>query len=167
MTLSKIVHINLEPIDTFTLTAQNIKDGMPFEGSACPLVYMFNDQYKRIEYTDIVIDRRDIDYECEEMHMNKENSWTLFGLIHAIDHPDCPVYVFDTQTKCAEHLFGGDKGLNPPYTIEEYEHYFNLKLHGYDKAHLDEWTMNSLMNERHGLESITFCITPFKEPANV
>lgn len=162
----KYTNQNFEPIDTFTLTRQNIKDGEPLEGSSCPVAYMLGAQYERIQYEDINIDRMEIGYECQGFHITKENSWTLLALIHTIDHPNCAVFTYNTQTGTIEHIFGGDKGLHPPYTIEEYEHYFNLILLGYEKAHLDTFTFHTSFNKDEELSSLTIHFTPHKEPSN-
>ena len=158
---SKIVRQNIEPIDTFILTMDDIKEGEALMGSSCPVAYMIGNQYERIQYENINICRLDIEYECQGHTFNKENAWTLFALIHSIDHPNVPAIAFNTINKSRKHLFGGEKGLLPPYTIEEYENYFNLVLPGIEKAHLDEFATDTKFDNQEEMKALQINYTPY------
>ena len=158
---AKHIRENTEPIDTFTLTDKHFKEGQILSGSSCPVACMIRDEYHRTPYDDINVCRINIEYECEGHEMIKENSWALLALIHAIDHPEIITRVIDKINGKTTHLFGGNKAFQPPYTIEEYEHYFNLLLPGFDKAHLDTFTIRSDFDEDMNLKTFDLLVTPY------
>ena len=123
------------------------------------------------EYEDIHVDRLDIEYDDQDANrISKSNAWTLLALIHSIDHPNVPCIAINTITGIEEHLFGGEKGLHPPYRIEEYDNFFNLVLPGHEKAHYDDWypkvSSQHSVDEDGELDDITrfeIYYTPYKE----
>ena len=127
---------NTVPLDVYYLTMVDIKEGLPLDGQSCPVAHMLND-YPEIEYTDVVVEKSNIEYVTHHSYFSKPTSWTLHALIHYIDEKDI-IIVRDVKENTEFTLFGPDIGLHPPYRIEEYEDWFNLHLDEYPQAHLDE-----------------------------
>ena len=159
---------NEVPIDVFTLTQEHVRKGIPLEGDNCPVAYMLMDEWDRIEYQDINVCRLEIEYEQGGVEIIKPNSWTLLGLIHAIDHPNTTILAINKLTGKKETLFSRINAFNLPLRIEEYESWFNLYLPGHEQAHRDNYEPKSIYSlDKNGNpdELIRFEIhyTPYQE----
>ena len=149
---------DLIPLDVFKLTELHLKMGEPCQTSDCPIALMLQLQS---EYKGIGIDREDIEYTHNDKYYTKKTSWLLLGFIHTIDHPDIPIRVRNRKTEEIEHLFGGEKKLQPPYRIEEFDDWFNLHLDKYPLAHLDAFKVATYIKDEK-LIHLTIHITRFE-----
>ena len=154
------------PLDVYELTMTDLKIGNPGEADTCPIAFMLNtasQKHNEKGYEQIIVTESDIEFLHEYMDFSKSISWTLAALIQAIDVPNTPIYRRDIQTGEEVHIFGGDKGLHPPYRIEEYENWFNLHLDEYPRAHFDSFYRGHTTDENKSVIKVKFHVSQHTE----
>ena len=145
----------MKPIRTFELDMAHMKQGIPLDGAQCPVAQCLEPEYETIS-----IDREETEYSDAKGNWSiKNNSWTLFALVHAIDHPHVPIYAVKQGSKIKDLILGGDKGIHVPITIEEYENTFNAVLDNYPNTHLDAWHCESIFDDDNSLKEVIIVYT--------
>lgn len=131
----------------YTLKQSHIDIGEPGEPLTCPLAYCIA---SHAPYEDLHIEHQTITYECENIELAKEVAWDLYALLWAIDRPEMPITLTNTNTEETILLFDADIRPVYPISIYEYEHYFSAHITDRKDTFMDIWHPHHSFKETDG-----------------